>query len=138
MKSSTSSAVPSCSLTSEQSRCVTPPGLSMNTRTMGRLSGPATSAWTSSSPWSIAACSASWQTRSFTDLESIVYRAVICQLSPKRKSGRKPTGERSRRPEQDGGLYEKDGVEASEGQVRVVGQFRVQALACGFDRQPKG
>src|SRR5713226_8493690 len=106
----------------------------MNTLTMGRLSGPATSAWTNSSPWSIAACSASWQTRSFTDLESIVYRAVNCQLSPKRKSGRKPTGQRIRRPEQDGGLYEKDGVEASEGQVRVTNSraYRVPTLVGVF------
>src|SRR5712691_3241472 len=123
MKSSTSRTVPSCSLTSEQSWCVTPPGLSMNTRTTGRLSGPATSAWTSSTPWSMAACSASWRTRSFTDLESMTVpqvgnlRSCRHQLSPKRKSGRKPTGQRIRRPEQGVGLYEKDCGEASERQM---------------------
>src|SRR6266849_179501 len=56
----------------------------MNTRTTGRLSGPATSAWTNSTPWSMAACSASRRTRSFTDLESMtVAQTSVCGLDPK-------------------------------------------------------
>src|SRR5712671_5889295 len=69
---------------------------------MGRLSGPATSAWTNSSPWSMAACSASWQTRSFTDLESIVYRAEIANYRPKEKVGENPPDNASEDPSKMG------------------------------------
>src|SRR5438874_274447 len=66
----------------------------MNTRTVGWPSAPATSAWTSSTPWSMAACSAISRTRSATDLESISVPQVaqLALLSPKRKVGRNPPG----------------------------------------------
>src|SRR5947208_16877636 len=95
----------------------------MNTRTVGWPSAPATSAWTSSTPWSMAACSAISRTRSSTDLESISVPQVaqLALLSPKRKSGRKPTGQRHPKIRVSWGLYDQDRVEASEGQSSFRG-----------------
>src|SRR5215212_328443 len=63
MKSSTSSTVPRCVLISAQSSWVTPPGLSIKTRTTGARAPPANSTWTSSSPRSSAARRAISRTR---------------------------------------------------------------------------
>src|SRR5216684_781992 len=87
----------------------------MNTRTTGRLSGPATSAWTNSTPWSMAACSASWQTRSFTDLESIVYRAKVANYRPKEKVGENPPDNASEDPSKIGDYTRRTGWKQARG-----------------------
>src|SRR6266850_2564233 len=74
----------------------------MNRRTIGWPSGPATSACTSSTPWSMAACSAISRTRSATDRGSMTACPQVANLRyllSKRKSGPKPTGQ-IRRSEQ--------------------------------------
>src|SRR5215213_10624692 len=72
-------------LTPEQSSWVTPCGLSMNIRTIGLFSGPATSACTSSRPWSIATCSAN--ARTLSAIDSLPNATLLKELAPKEKVG---------------------------------------------------
>src|SRR5947209_7814315 len=102
MKSSTSRTVPTCWLNSEQSSWVTPPGLSMKTRTTGERAPPAISTWTSSRPRSRAARSAIPRTRASTELSSPnAPDSFQNPLARKRKSGPRTHWTTPQRSEQE-------------------------------------